>query len=86
MADIVFFTKGGMPTRQEKDYAATLGGTVAFRAEAAASPEWDKAAKYVGYIPAAFVGKGEIIKDFNKNPLPEVEAEPIKSKKKSNED
>lgn len=64
--DIVFFTKGGMPTREEKDLAATLGGTVAYRDHAAASLEHDKAGKYIGYIPAEFRGQSGIIKDFNK--------------------
>lgn len=64
--DIVFFTKGGMPTREEKDIAATLGGTVAFRDHAAASLEHDKAGKYIGYVPSAFRGEPGIIKDFNK--------------------
>lgn len=65
MADIVFFTKGGMPSRAEKDYATTLGGTVAYRDHRAASLEHDKAAKYVGYIPVEFLGQPGIIKDFN---------------------
>lgn len=71
MADIVFFTAGGMPTRAEKDLADTLGGTVAFRDHQAASLEHDKAAKYIGYIPPAFLDEPGIIKDFNKTPMPE---------------
>lgn len=74
MADIVFFTKGGMPTRAEKDYAATLGGTVAYRDHQAATLEHDKASQYIGYIPTEFLGEPGIIKDFNKVALPYVEA------------
>lgn len=66
MADIVFFTAGGMPTRAEKDLAETLGGTVAFRHHEAASLQHDKAAQYIGYIPEAFRKEPGIIKDFNK--------------------
>ena len=72
---IVFFTAGGMPTRAEKDYAATLGGTVAFRHHEAASLEHDKASKYVGWVPEAFRNEPGIIKDFNKpvmEPTPSV--------------
>lgn len=70
MPDIVFFTAGGMPTRAEKDLAATLDGTVAYRHHEAATLEHDKAAKYIGYIPTAFLSEPGIIKDFNKSPLP----------------
>lgn len=81
MADIVFFTKGGMPTRAEKDWAATLDGTVAFRDHAAATLEHDKADNYIGYIPEAFLSEPGIIKDFNKTPLPEpVAAKTSKAK------
>jgi len=79
--NIVFFTAGGMPTRAEKDIAATLDGTVAFRHHEAASLEFDKAAKYIGYIPESFRKEPGIIKDFNK---PEPEAKPeVKAKKDS---
>lgn len=77
MPDIVFFTKGGMPTRAEKDWAATLEGTVAFRDHAAAKLEHDKAESYIGYIPEEFLSEPGIIKDFNKTPLPE----PVAAKK-----
>lgn len=74
MTDIVFFTKGGMPTRAEKDLAETLDGTVAFRDHQAASLEHDKAAKYIGYVPPEFLSEPGVIKDFNKTPLPEPAA------------
>lgn len=80
--DVVFFTKGGMPNREEKDLAATLGGTVAFRDHAAAKLEHDKAAKYIGYIPNEFRGQPGIIKDFNKPVEEEVEAQPLVLKDK----
>lgn len=69
-ASIIFFTAGGMPTRAEKDLAATLGGTVAFRDHQAATLEHDKASKYIGYIPEAFLSEPGIIKDFNKAERP----------------
>ena len=65
----------GMPTRAEKDYAATLDGTVAFRHAEAATLEHDKAAKYIGWVPEAFRKESGIIKDFNKplsEPTPSV--------------
>lgn len=80
-ANIVFFTKGGMPTRAEKDYAATLDGTVAFRHAEAATLEHDKASKYIGYIPEAFLGEPGIIKDFNKTPVPTPTPTPSVGKK-----
>jgi len=84
MADIVFFTKGGMPTRAEKDYAATLGGTVIYRHFEAATLEHDKASQYIGYIPEAFLKEPGIIKDFNKVALPYVEnPAPVKKVKAS---
>lgn len=82
MADIVFFTKGGMPTRAEKDWAETLDGTVAFRHFEAASLEHDKADRYIGYIPVEFLSQPGIIKDFNKTPLPE----PVAAKKSKAKD
>lgn len=78
-ADIVFFTAGGMPTRAEKDIAETLGGTVAYRHHEAATLEHDKAARYIGYIPSAFLKEPGIIKNFNK---PKVKPE-LKVKKDS---
>jgi hypothetical protein len=81
MPDIVFFTLGGMPTRAEKDYAASLGGTVAFRDYQAATLEHDRAAKYIGYIPEAFLHEPGIIKDFNKVAVPY--SEPVAPAKKA---
>lgn len=86
MPDIVFFTKGGMPTRAEKDLAETLGGTVAFRDHQAASLEHDKASKYIGYIPSAFLNEPGIIKDFNKTEPPVEPVAKPKGKVKSGDD